>query len=496
MVKMSVTPEKKPTHYRTGWIGLLVGFATFFGFILAPTPSGLTEQAWSVAAIAVLMAILWVSEAVPLAATALLPVALLPMLGVSVISDVAAAYANPLIFLFLGGFLVARSMQRWQLHSYIARSLTRIGSDGAGSIIAAMMLATAFLSMWISNTAAAIVMLPIGQSMIARRRDLQSAGETESDQFAPALMLGIAFSATIGGMTTLIGTPPNAIFAAFLKSSYGVEIGFAQWMLIGMPIAALLLPATWLILTRLAFHIPGRTQSENKENALDAAAPTALSGPAKMVAAIIILAALAVISRPALQTLIPSVPITDAGIFISAALALFALPASRTGGDRLLSWEDAQTIRWDVLILVGGGIALASAIDQSGLSRWIGSALVAFNYLPVSLIILLAMFLIVYLGELSSNTAMAAIFLPIAGATALGMGLDPLTLILPVALAASLGFMLPVATPPNAIVYGSGEVTNAEMIKAGSILDIAAILIVYAVAMLLGPYVLRFQGMS
>lgn len=496
MVKMNVAPGKKPAHYRIARIGLLIGLATFFGLILAPAPPGLPVEAWSVAAIAVLMAILWVSEAVPLAATALLPVALLPVLRVSSVGDVAAAYANPLIFLFLGGFLVARSMQRWQLHSYIAHSLTRLGSDSSRSVIATIMLATAFLSMWISNTAAALVMLPIGQSIISRQRDRRSAQYTATDHFAPALMLGIAFSATIGGMTTLIGTPPNAIFAAFLKTSYGIEIGFAQWMLIGLPIAALLLPATWLILTRLAFHIPDASQSANEGIEPETTSPAPLSGPAKMVAVIIILAALALISRPALQTMYPSVPITDAGIFISAALILFALPARWSGGDRLLNWDDAQTIRWDVLILVGGGIALASAIDQSGLSRWIGSGLVAFSFLPVSLIILLAMFLIVYLGELASNTAMAAVFLPIAGATALGMGLDPLTLVLPVALAASLGFMLPVATPPNAIVYGSGEVTNAEMIKAGSILDIGAILVVYAVAMLLGPYVFHFQDMS
>lgn len=472
---------------------MIIGLIAFVGMIFAPAPTGLSGQGWSVAAMAVLMAILWVSEAVPLAATALIPVAMLPVLQVSSVGDAAAAYANPLIFLFLGGFLVARAMERWQLHSFVAHSLTRIGSDGSRGVIGAIMLATAFLSMWISNTAAALVMLPIGQSIIARRRDRRSGRETAGDQFAPALMLGIAFSATIGGMTTLIGTPPNAIFAAFLKTSYGIEIGFAQWMLIGLPIAAFLLPATWLVLTRLAFHIPAETRSEADNAEPETVAPAPLSPPARMVAIIIILAALALVSRPALQILFPAVPVTDAGIFITAALVLFALPAGRTGKGRLLSWKDAETIRWDVLILVGGGIALASAIDQSGLSRWIGSGLTAFSFLPVPLIILFAMFLVVYLGELASNTAMAAVFLPIAGATALGMGLDPLTLVLPVALSASLGFMLPVATPPNAIVYGSGEVTNTEMMKAGSILDVGAILIVYALAMVLGPLVFRFQ---
>lgn len=490
---MNRNSGKASAQQRIASIGLIAGLIAFAGMIIAPGPSGMPGQAWPVAAMAVLMAIFWVSEAVPLAATALIPVALLPVLQVSSIGEVASAYANPLIFLFLGGFLVARSMERWGLHRFIARSLTSIGSDGSRGIIAAIMLATAFLSMWISNTAAALVMLPIGQSIVTRRRDRHSGREDANDPFAPALMLGIAFSATIGGMTTLIGTPPNAIFAAFLKTSYGIEIGFAQWMLIGLPIAVFLLPATWLILTRVAFHIPGEARSEGDDNTLEIAGPAPLTVQAKIVAVIIIVAALALVSRPALQTLFPSVPITDAGIFIFAALVLFAIPAGSAGGGRLLSWEDAQTIRWDVLILVGGGIALASAIDQSGLSRWIGSGLTAFSFLPVSMIILLAMFLIVYLGELASNTAMAAVFLPIAGATALGMGLDPLMLVLPVALSASLGFMLPVATPPNAIVYGSGEVSNGEMMKAGSILDVGAILIVYAIAMVLGPYVFQFQ---
>lgn len=478
-------------NQRTARLGLVIGLVAFCIIVVMPHPNHLSSQAVHVAAVAVLMAIWWVSEAVPLAATALLPLILFPMLQVVPLDGVAAAYANPLIFLFLGGFLVARSMQRWQLHSFIAYSLTGRGSNKPRSMVAAIMVTTAFLSMWISNTAAAMVMLPIGQAITTKWRNDPAHDAHDTRYFAPALMLGIAFSATIGGMATLIGTPPNALFAAYLKTSHNLEIGFAQWMLLGLPIVLVLLPLTWLVLTRFAFQIPATVSAQgNGHKPLKPDLPK-LSRPAKKAAFIIFLAASALIFRPALQALLPSLPISDAGILVTAALVLFAVPAGPNSDERLLNWDDAQGVRWDVLILVGGGLALASAIDSSGLSLWIGSGLTAFSFLPVFALVLLAMVLIVYLGELASNTAMAAVFLPIAGATAMNMGLDPLLLILPVALAASLGFMLPVATPPNAIIYGSGEVTSAQMLKAGAVLDIGAILVVYAAVAWLGPLIIH-----
>lgn len=460
-------------------------------YLVSP-PEGATSEVWIVAAVAVLMATWWLTEALPLAATALLPIVLFPLLSDLSVEDVVPAYANPMIFLFLGGFLTARAMERWNLHQAIARSILRVGGDGPRSMIAALMFTTAFLSMWISNTAAALVMLPIGQSMIAGEKLGSFTAQKEMDQFAPALMLGIAFSATIGGMATLIGTPPNALFAAFLKSEYGIEIGFAHWMLLGLPIVSLLLPFTWLILTRIAFQVPlnypvGLTKSPVAETA-----SRQLSVPARRVAVIVTLAALTLMLRPWIVLAFPELPLNDAGILVAAALVLFALPANSISGERILSWEDAQKIRWDVLILVGGGLALASAIDKSGLSKWVGNGLVGMEPMPLFAIVLLTMTAIVLLGELASNTAMAAVFLPIASATEVSMGLDAMTLVLPVALAASLGFMLPVATPPNAIVFGSGVVRNEHMLKAGAILDVGSIAIVFGVAMLLGQIVFRF----
>jgi sodium-dependent dicarboxylate transporter 2/3/5 len=305
--------------------------------------------------------------------------------------------------------------------------------------------------------------------------------------------LGIAFSATIGGMATLIGTPPNALLAAYVQNAHGVKIGFGQWMLVGIPILIILLPLTWWLLTKIMFQLGEHSETVLKRM-IDDAQPTSskLTIGAKRVAIIAILAGLSLVFRPLIETAIPTLPLSDSGIVMAAALILFALPSGEPDGERLLQWENAKTIRWDVLILFGGGLSLASAIDSSGLSSAIGAGLASLETLPMALIILIAMATMVYLGEIASNTAMAAVFLPVAGAAAIELGVAPLELVLPIGLAASLGFMLPVATPPNAIVYGSGDVTAQQMLKTGAILDVLAIFIVYAIAMILGPWVFVF----
>lgn len=371
--------------------------------------------------------------------------------------------------------------------------IIRVGPEGASGLVGSLMAATAFLSMWISNTATAMVMVPIAQSIIHLSRR-ENIAPRECDNFSAALMLGIAFSATIGGMATIIGTPPNALLVGYVQTAYDVHIGFAQWMLLGVPISVVLLPITWLILTRIVFNFRNLDESGELATLLMVneapAAQHSLPLGAKLTACIVALAGIALIVRPLLDTLLPALQLSDAGIVITAALVLFATPAPDTAGGRLLGWQDAKMIRWDVLILFGGGLALAGAIDASGLSLAIGKSFSSLEFLPISLVILVIMAAIVYLGELASNTAMAAIFLPIAGAVALGLGSAPLDLVLPVGLAASLGFMLPVATPPNAIVYGSGEVSGQHMLKAGAILDVVAIFVVYILALTIGPWML------
>jgi sodium-dependent dicarboxylate transporter 2/3/5 len=437
------------------------------------------------------MAAWWISEALPLAATALVPLVAFPVLGIDSLEGAARSYAHPLIFLFLGGFLIAAAMERWTLHRRLALFVVRLGGNSARALVLSLMVATAFLSMWVSNTATAIVMVPIARSLIAAHTVDGVLDPAAGPGFAPAMMLGIAFSATIGGMGTLIGTPPNALFAGFMETTYGVEIDFARWMLVGVPVVAALLPVTWLMLTRVSFAVaagPLAAQYAHEE----ALAP--MAGPEKLLAAVVVLTAVALVLRPLIAGALPGLPLSDAGIVMSGALVLFAMPANWAAGTRLLEWRDAKALRWDVLILFGGGLALASAIDASGLAAWIGAGFAALEALPMALLVLIAMVVIVYLGEIGSNTAMAAVFLPIAGAAAVGLGAAPLALALPVAMAASLGFMLPVATPPNAIVYGSGAVTSRQMLHAGALLDVIAVLIVYALAMTLAPAVFAIDG--
>jgi len=443
-------------------------------------PEGLSEPAVAVAVIAVAMAALWVSEAIPLAATALIPLAAFPVLGIVAIEELGRAYAHPLIFLFLGGFLIARTIESWGLHRRLAYSILRLAGRSPGRILAAVMAATGFLSLWISNTASAMMMAPIAASLLG----LQG----RDDRFATALMLGVAFAATIGGIGSLIGTPPNALFAAYMAESHGVQIGFAAWMAVGLPIVLVMMPLTWLVLARIAFRI-GSAPVE-----IDFAPAQRWSAAERRVALIAGLTALGWIARPALVKAVPGLALSDAGIAVAAAVALFAIPAGQGTRRRLLDWDHAKTIRWDVLILVGGGLALSRGIEETGLAAWMGAQMQGLSGVPTILLLAAIAAVIVYVGELASNTAMAAIFLPVAGAAALGIGTDALVFTLPVALAASIGFMLPVATPPNAIVFGNPAVAQADMLRAGALLDPIGIVVALAIGTTLGPLVFAMPG--
>ncbi len=469
-------------------IGLFLGPALALVILLSPAPEELSQQGWWTAAVAVWMAVWWMTEALPLAVTALLPLILFPFLDLRAINATAPSYAHPLIFLFLGGFLLARAMHVWGLDRRLALNVLRIAGSSPRRVIAGLMAVTAFLSMWVSNTATTMVMLPIGLAIVTT---LTSREDQQAHVVGPALLLGIAYAATIGGMGTLVGTPPNALFAAFMTDAYGIEVSFFRWMLIGVPVVLVLLPIAWLVLTRITFDIDTR---ESQHAASVIRAQSAELGPTsraeRLVAGLMLAVAACWIGRPFIQSAVPWLQLSDAGIAVTGAVLLFLLPVDLRRGQFLLTWQQAAAIRWDVLILFGGGLALAAAIGESDLADWMGGRLAALEALPFFVLLLAVGVLMVFVGELASNTAMAAVFLPVAGATALGLGEPAYVLTLPVALFATLGFMLPVATPPNAVIFGSGVIEIRHMLRAGAILDVVGILIVAIAISLLGEWAL------
>ncbi len=472
------------------WLGLVIGPGLFLLMLAAGPPGDLPIPAWQVAALTALMAAWWVTEAVPVPVTALLPVALLPLMGVTDITQAAAPYANPLVFLFLGGFIIALGLQRWDLHRRIALLILAASGQRLDQLVGGFMAATAGLSMWVSNTATAALMLPIGLSVLLLLED-QGVTRTEGHNFALALLLGIAFGANIGGMATLIGTPPNALLAGFLADHYGLRIGFGQWMAVGLPVALVLLCACWWVLCRWAFPL-----SRRRIDGIDALIQLQREalGPSSVaerrVAMVFTTVALAWIARPFLDRMIPGLSLTDPGIAILGALALFLIPAG--GGQRvkLLDWEATRQLPWGVLVLVGGGLSLGAAIDGSGLSEAAAAALGGLAAWPVWMVVFMVALITMLLSHVTSNTVTTATLLPLAAALAVTLGEHPLLLGVPVALAASCAFMLPVATPPNAIVFGSGRLGVPDMVRAGWRLSVLSLAVVTGAALVLVEVVL------
>lgn len=464
-------PEKRLGRLQL--LGLAAAPILFTVMVLAPPPDGLSPAGWRTAAVAVLMAVWWMTEAIPISATALVPLVLFPILGIEPIAGTAAPYAQPMIFLFMGGFMIALAMQRWNLHRRIALNIIRAIGTRPGSIIAGFMVSSAFLSMWVSNTAATMMLLPIGLSVIelARRSGADGFNRQQSQNFALCLMLGIAYASSIGGVGTLIGTPTNALMAGFMSDTYGLQIDFVQWMLVGVPFVAIGLPVAHVALTRIAFPVRVRSLPGGREY-LDAELSQLgpISKPEVLVAGVFSLVATLWVVQPLLSRWIPGV--SDAGIAIFGAVLLFLTPVHPRRGIFLMNWQYAERLPWGVLILFGGGLTLAGAIQRTGLAEWIGGFLSGVAGWPVLLVIALAVTLIIFLTELTSNSATAASFLPIMVALAVGIGQSPILLAAAVTIAASCAFMLPVATPPNAIVYGSGIMTIPQMARAGIVLNL------------------------
>jgi sodium-dependent dicarboxylate transporter 2/3/5 len=455
----------------------------------------MSPEAMKVAAVAALMATFWMTEAIAIPATALLPIALFPLLGVMPTPKVTAAYANHLIYLFLGGFLIAVTIEKWQLHKRIALHTIQIVGVTPQRIVLGFMLATAFLSAWISNTATAMLMLTIGLAVLRQtamvNTDQRQGADVSQSLFGTTLMLAIAYSASIGGVATLIGTPPNAILAGIIEKNYGYTIGFGQWMMFGLPLSLTMLFATWYYLTRVVMgkdvaELPGGRQVIGEQ--LKALGP--MSSQEKKVLAVFVFVAAAWIFRGLFDFEFLK-NVKDSSIAIFAAVLLFMIPSDWRKGEFLLDWNTAKRIPWDIIILFGGGFALASGFESSGLTPWIANELVILQGAGLVLTVFVVVLIVIFLTEVTSNTATASLILPVIGAFAIAVQIHPYYLMVAVAIAASFAFMLPVATPPNAIVFSSRQITIPQMAKAGIWLNMFGSVIITAFVVLLLPWVIE-----
>ena len=503
------------------WMGRILGplLALAVYCLLPDDVNQMTAEARSTAAIAALMALWWMTEALPLPVTALLPLILFPLARVfpdpalgPQIQQAAEPFANRFIFLFMGGFMIALAIERWNLHRRIALlTVLTVGTKPA-RMIAGFMIATALLSMWISNTATTIMMLPIGLSVITLLQDRLGSAQDQNpppentpenitqglSRFSVCLMLGIAYAASIGGVGTLVGTPPNVFFASYMDEQYGITLGFGPWMGLGVPLVVIFLFLTWVVLTKVVFplhlrQIPGGRELIRQE--LRKLGP--MSRGEWTVLVVFLLTASAWVLRDPLTKwawLIEQVPaiarLDDTIIALIGALLLFIIPVDIKNFQFALDWQTARRLPWGMLLLFGGGLSLAAAVTASGLDKWIGQWFSEFSGLPPIIMILLVTTVVIFLTELTSNIATATTFLPILGGVALQFNIDPLMLLAPATLAASCAFMLPVATPPNAIVFGSGYIKIGQMIKAGLWLNLIGIILIPLLIYTLGAWLL------
>jgi sodium-dependent dicarboxylate transporter 2/3/5 len=459
--------------------GFSIGILIFLLMMFSPAPSGLSDVGWDVAAVAVLMAIWWATETVPVAITALLPLALFPLLGVTSFDNAALPYANKNIYLFLGGFMLALGIESSGLHKRIAlKMIISVGSSGK-RLVGGFMLVAALISMWVMNTSTTLMLLPIGLAVCGVMSEtIPGLTDKDKSNFDTALLLGIAYAAT-----------PNIVFSAFMEDTYGIKISMFDWMKLGVPLATIMLFGAWVLLTKYVFPI-NFIASPEARNELKVMLSNmgSFTKDEKRIAIIFGFAVFAWVFRTLLNRIDFLSGLTDAGIAIIAAILIFMTPSASKKGD-LLHWEKSKDLPWGLLILFGGGLSLAAQISSSGLGVWIGNSLLILSTVPPILLILAVATLIIFLTEITSNVTTTTTFLPVFGALAIAIGVLPVSLTVPVCLAASCAFMLPVATPPNAIVYGSNKFTIATMMKAGFALNVIGIFVVTIFAYYFAPLI-------
>lgn len=469
-------------------IGLFLGPLLFFIILYFPIPI-ISDKADAVIAVALWMVCWWITEAVSIAVTALLPLVLFPVLKVMPIADVGANYGSPIVFLFFGGFVLALAIEKVNLHKRIALNIIKKTGTTPNKVILGFMIATAFMSMWISNTASTVVMLPIAMSVIKMLIDDEDGFTKQDRNFSLAVMLGIAYAANAGGIATIIGTPPNSVLIGLLENEYNIEISFFNWMLIGLPFSIILIAIAYFVLVHWIFPNKGlvfNTSNTIINDELHKLGKT--SGKEKHVLFIFGVMVTLWIFRSLINTLIPNLGLTDTIISIFGALALFSIPFNLRKGDFILQWNDTKELSWGILILFGGGLALAKGMSSSGIVDTVTQLITASN-ISVLFTVILLIVLMLFMTELMSNVALVAVLAPVVAGIAIGLNVPILSVLIPVTMASSCAFMLPMATPPNAIVFASGYVKVKDMVRAGFILNVIAILLLTLFFMYIIPMV-------
>ncbi len=457
-------------------VGLILGPLLFVLTLMFFHPEGLSKEANAILASTIWIAVWWISEAVHISVTSLLPIVLFPLAGGLDLKTTTAAFGHKYVFLYVGGFTIALAIEKWNLHKRIALTIIKLIGTDVTKIILGFMLATAFMSMWISNTATSVMMLPIGMAIIAQLKDNPSTIANENAIFGKALMLGIAYSASIGGISTLIGTPPNLVLAGVVEEIYGIEVTFQQWIKFGLPISVVLLSICWVYLTRFAFSFkqksfPGGAAEINRQ----VSALGKMSYEEKIVLGVFVVTAFLWVTRSYLQNFLPA--LDDTIIAIASAVALFILPAA-AGNSKIMTWSEAVKMPWGIILLFGGGMALAAGFQSSGLAEWIGGQLASLKGLSVVILLFILITSVNFLTEITSNLATTAMLLPILAPMAMALNIHPYMLMVAATVAASCAFMLPVATPPNAVVFGSGYLRIPDMVKTGIWLNLISIFLI------------------
>jgi sodium-dependent dicarboxylate transporter 2/3/5 len=474
------------------WIGLVLGAALSIFLQFLPVPEGLSKEAWVVVSLLVLMATWWVTEAIPIPVTSLLPLIILPLAGVQKIDQAAIAYSNKIVLLLMGGFIIAKSVERWHLHARLALNIVNSVGSKPSALVAGFMVASAFLSMWISNTATSIMLMPIAYSVATA----VVGDKVRGAPFTIAVLLAVAYGASIGGLGTLVGTPTNLIISGYLEEQGDDRLSFSRWMTIGIPVVLVMLPAAWFVLTRWALKLQATDGGAGKDIIQEELQKLGkwTAPEVRVLVVFSIIAFFWIFRRYFIQDITifgiqPFAGLTDHIIAIAGAVAMFLVPSGskKERGTMLLDWETATKIPWGVLLLFGGGLSLAGAITSSGLADWLGGQMSGLTALPTILIMLSLVVFVIFATELTSNVATASALMPVVGVIAVAGGADPVMLAVPVAMAASCAFMLPMATGPNAIVFASGEVSISQMAKIGFRLNMLGILLITVMVYFLTP---------